>query len=90
MQDSHLAGELLLELADVLEVLQALAGVHGMSWEDVVSEACRKRVSFCGPTGSVLGLPGLNGAGKPLMKPRANGRAPAAQSYAIDEKDLRM
>jgi predicted house-cleaning noncanonical NTP pyrophosphatase (MazG superfamily) len=36
-------GKLLPELADVLEVLQALARVHDMSWEDVVSEAGRKR-----------------------------------------------
>jgi predicted house-cleaning noncanonical NTP pyrophosphatase (MazG superfamily) len=36
-------GKLLAELADVLEVLQALARVHDMSWEDVVSEACCKR-----------------------------------------------
>ena len=31
------------ELADVLEVLKALAAAHDMSWEDVVSEADRKR-----------------------------------------------
>jgi predicted house-cleaning noncanonical NTP pyrophosphatase (MazG superfamily) len=31
------------ELADVLEVLQALAAAHGMNWEDVVAEAARKR-----------------------------------------------
>ena len=31
------------ELADVLEVLQALAAADGMSWEDVVAEAARKR-----------------------------------------------
>ncbi len=31
------------ELADVLEVLQALAVAHGMSWEDVVAETARKR-----------------------------------------------
>jgi predicted house-cleaning noncanonical NTP pyrophosphatase (MazG superfamily) len=31
------------ELADVLEVLQALAAAHGMSWEDVVAETTRKR-----------------------------------------------
>jgi predicted house-cleaning noncanonical NTP pyrophosphatase (MazG superfamily) len=31
------------ELADVLEVLQALAAAHDMSWEDVVAEAARKR-----------------------------------------------
>ena len=27
----------------MLEVLQALAAAHGMSWEDVVAEAARKR-----------------------------------------------
>ena len=31
------------EVADVLEVLQALAAAHGMSWEDVVAETARKR-----------------------------------------------
>ena len=31
------------ELADVLEVLHALAAAHDMSWEDVVAEADRKR-----------------------------------------------
>jgi predicted house-cleaning noncanonical NTP pyrophosphatase (MazG superfamily) len=31
------------ELADVLEVLRALAAAYGMSWEDVVAEADRKR-----------------------------------------------
>jgi predicted house-cleaning noncanonical NTP pyrophosphatase (MazG superfamily) len=31
------------ELADVLEVLQALAAAHGMNWEDIVAEAARKR-----------------------------------------------
>ena len=36
-------GQLRSELADVLEVLQALAAAHGMSWEDVVAEAARKR-----------------------------------------------
>ena len=36
-------GQLRAELADVLEVLQALAAAHGMSWEDVVAEAARKR-----------------------------------------------
>ena len=30
-------GQLRSELADVLEVLQALAAAHGMSWEDVVA-----------------------------------------------------
>jgi predicted house-cleaning noncanonical NTP pyrophosphatase (MazG superfamily) len=37
-------GQLVSELADVLEVLQALAAAHDMGWEDVVSEASRKRV----------------------------------------------
>jgi predicted house-cleaning noncanonical NTP pyrophosphatase (MazG superfamily) len=36
-------GQLASELADVLDVLQALAAVHDMGWEDVVSEASRKR-----------------------------------------------
>ena len=36
-------GRLASELADVLEVLQALAATHDMGWEDVVSEASRKR-----------------------------------------------
>jgi len=36
-------GQLRPELADVLEVLQALATAHGMSWEDVVAEATLKR-----------------------------------------------
>jgi len=36
-------GQLASELADVLEVLQALAAVHDMGWEEVVSEASRKR-----------------------------------------------
>ncbi len=36
-------GQLASELADVLEVLQALAAAHGMGWEEVVSEASRKR-----------------------------------------------
>ena len=36
-------GQLRSELADVLEVLQALAAAHGMSWEDVLAEAARKR-----------------------------------------------
>ena len=31
------------ELADVLEILRALAAAQGMSWEDVVGEAERKR-----------------------------------------------
>ena len=31
------------ELADVLEILKTLAAAHDMSWEDVVSEADRKR-----------------------------------------------
>ena len=36
-------GKLASELADVLEVLQALAAAHDMTWEDIVSEASRKR-----------------------------------------------
>jgi predicted house-cleaning noncanonical NTP pyrophosphatase (MazG superfamily) len=36
-------GQLRSELADVLEVLWALDAAHGMSWEDVVAEAARKR-----------------------------------------------
>ena len=36
-------GQLASELADVLEVLKALAAAHDMSWEDVVSEADRRR-----------------------------------------------
>ena len=36
-------GQLRSELADVLEVLRALAAAHGMSWADVVAEAARKR-----------------------------------------------
>jgi predicted house-cleaning noncanonical NTP pyrophosphatase (MazG superfamily) len=36
-------GQLRSELADVLEVLQALAAAQGLSWEDVVTEAARKR-----------------------------------------------
>jgi len=36
-------GQLASELADVLEVLEALAAAHNMSWEDVMSEAGRKR-----------------------------------------------
>jgi predicted house-cleaning noncanonical NTP pyrophosphatase (MazG superfamily) len=36
-------GQLASELADVLEVLRALAAAHDMNWEDVVSEANRKR-----------------------------------------------
>jgi hypothetical protein len=36
-------GQLGSELADVLEVLRALAAAYGMSWEDVVAEAARKR-----------------------------------------------
>jgi predicted house-cleaning noncanonical NTP pyrophosphatase (MazG superfamily) len=36
-------GQLVAELADVLEVLKALAAAHHMSWGDVVSEAGRKR-----------------------------------------------
>ena len=36
-------GQLVSELADVLEVLKALAAAHYMSWDDIVSEAGRKR-----------------------------------------------
>jgi predicted house-cleaning noncanonical NTP pyrophosphatase (MazG superfamily) len=36
-------GQLRSELADVLEVLRALAAAHGMSWKDVEAEAARKR-----------------------------------------------
>jgi predicted house-cleaning noncanonical NTP pyrophosphatase (MazG superfamily) len=36
-------GQLVSELADVLEVLQALAAAHDVGWEDIVSEASRKR-----------------------------------------------
>jgi predicted house-cleaning noncanonical NTP pyrophosphatase (MazG superfamily) len=36
-------GQLRSELADVLEVLRALAAAHGMSWEEVVAAAARKR-----------------------------------------------
>jgi predicted house-cleaning noncanonical NTP pyrophosphatase (MazG superfamily) len=36
-------GELASELADVLEVLKALAAVHHLNWEDIVSVAARKR-----------------------------------------------
>ena len=36
-------GQLQSELADVLEVLRALAAAHSMSWADVVAEAARKR-----------------------------------------------
>jgi predicted house-cleaning noncanonical NTP pyrophosphatase (MazG superfamily) len=36
-------GQLASELADVLEVLKALAAAHDMSWADVVPEADRKR-----------------------------------------------
>ncbi len=36
-------GQLASELADVLEVLGALAAAYDMNWEDVVSEADRKR-----------------------------------------------
>ena len=36
-------GQLRAELADVLEVLRALAAAHGMSWGDVTADAARKR-----------------------------------------------
>jgi predicted house-cleaning noncanonical NTP pyrophosphatase (MazG superfamily) len=47
-------GELASELADVWEVLQALAAVHEMSWEDVVSEAGRKRAERGGFDGRIF------------------------------------
>jgi predicted house-cleaning noncanonical NTP pyrophosphatase (MazG superfamily) len=37
------AGQLGGELADVLDVLQALAAAHGLSWNDVLAIAARKR-----------------------------------------------
>jgi predicted house-cleaning noncanonical NTP pyrophosphatase (MazG superfamily) len=43
-------GQLRSELADVLEVLQALAAAHGMSWEDVAAEVARKRGERAGST----------------------------------------
>ncbi len=45
LEEAHEApdGKLASELADVLEVLQALAAAHDMSWDEVVSEASRKR-----------------------------------------------
>jgi predicted house-cleaning noncanonical NTP pyrophosphatase (MazG superfamily) len=36
-------GQLASELADVLEVLKALAQAHGMKWEDIELQARRKR-----------------------------------------------
>jgi predicted house-cleaning noncanonical NTP pyrophosphatase (MazG superfamily) len=44
-QEAQAAAEeqLLSELADVLEVLQALASAHGARWEDIESEAARER-----------------------------------------------
>ena len=36
-------GQLASELADVLEVLRALATAHGMTWEDIEFQARRKR-----------------------------------------------
>ena len=35
--------ELPAELADVLEVLQAIANAHGLAWDQVVATAARKR-----------------------------------------------
>ena len=37
------AEELPAELADVLEVLQAIANAHGLPWDQVVATAARKR-----------------------------------------------
>ena len=44
-EEAHAAsdGQLRSELADVLEVLRALAAAHGVSWEDVEVEAACKR-----------------------------------------------
>ncbi len=47
-------GQLAAELADVLEVLKALAAAHGLSWEDVVSEADRKRAERGGFGGRIF------------------------------------
>jgi predicted house-cleaning noncanonical NTP pyrophosphatase (MazG superfamily) len=43
-EEAHAAPDRLLrsELADVLEVLRALAAAQGMSWADVEAEAARK------------------------------------------------
>jgi hypothetical protein len=41
--DHYPDGQLASELADALEVLQALAAVHDLGWEDIVPEAGRKR-----------------------------------------------
>ncbi len=46
--------QLVSELADVLEVLQALAAAHHMSWEDIVSEADRKRAERGGFDGRIF------------------------------------
>lgn len=37
------AGQLAAELADVLEVLQALAEAHDLTWNDILAIAARKR-----------------------------------------------
>jgi predicted house-cleaning noncanonical NTP pyrophosphatase (MazG superfamily) len=47
-------GQLASELADVLEVLKALAAAHVMSWDDVVSEAGRKRAERGGFDGRIF------------------------------------
>jgi predicted house-cleaning noncanonical NTP pyrophosphatase (MazG superfamily) len=47
-------GELASELADVLEVLKALAAAYEMTWEDVVSEADRKRAERGGFGGRIF------------------------------------
>jgi len=57
-------GQLASELADVLEVLKALAVAHGMSWEDVVSEADRKRAECWSTTSSPSGLKGEGPRGR--------------------------
>jgi predicted house-cleaning noncanonical NTP pyrophosphatase (MazG superfamily) len=47
-------GQLASELADALEILQAIAAAHDMSWEDVVSEAGRKRAERGGLENRIL------------------------------------
>jgi predicted house-cleaning noncanonical NTP pyrophosphatase (MazG superfamily) len=47
-------GQLASELADVLDVLKALAAAHHMSWDDIVSEAGRKRAERGGFDNRIL------------------------------------
>jgi predicted house-cleaning noncanonical NTP pyrophosphatase (MazG superfamily) len=47
-------GQLASELADVLEVLTALAAVHDLSWEDIVFQAGRKRAERGGFDGRIF------------------------------------